>query len=170
MRDGRLERSCSTLCPGMRKLPGHFVLSHASPFGTGPKGESRPLSLPTGAKERGKKSQVALGAARPQCGRAAPDVTCADRRRERKPPAAGTNPMTSLPFEARPARRASPSSSVEGLKRFWFTPRYPLPSPPERPPFYPASDKKEQKTTTPKSWTLLGCFLRNIIMRFVLDP
>lgn len=26
MRDGRLERFCSTLCPGMRKLPGHFCV------------------------------------------------------------------------------------------------------------------------------------------------
>ena len=26
MRDGRLERFCSTLCPGMRKLPGHFYV------------------------------------------------------------------------------------------------------------------------------------------------
>ena len=131
------------IMPRHAQAAGAFLCCpHASPFGTGPKGaKARPLSLPAGAKESGAKKspgrprrstatmrpcsaqrnlRVALGAARPQCGRAAPGraPTCADRRRERKPPAAGTNPMTSCPSKRDPLVAPLLSSSVEGLKRF----------------------------------------------------
>ena len=81
--------------------------------------------------------RVALGAARPQCGRAAPGraPTCADRRRERKPPAAGTNPMTSCPSKRDPLVAPLLSSSVEGLKRFGSLLATPFRPPQGKPPF-----------------------------------
>ena len=98
MRDGRLERFCSTLCPGMRKLPGHFcVVRMRLPLEPGQK-EQKParfLCLWEPKKAGQRNLRVALGAARPQCGRAAPGraPTCADWRRERKPTAAGHKPV-----------------------------------------------------------------------------
>ena len=130
---------------------------HASPLGTGPKGaKARPLSLPTGAKESGAKKSPGRPPATPPPtthprpparppppppppGRAAPPPgrapTCADRRRERKPPAAGTNPMTSCPSKRDPLVAPLLSSSVEGLKRFGSLLATPFRPPQGRPPF-----------------------------------
>lgn len=105
-------------------MPGHFcVVRMRLLLEPGQKEQKpRPLSLPTGAKEsRGKEisgspsAQHGHNAAVLRPGRA---PTCADRRRERKPPAAGTNPMTSCPSKRDPLVAPLLSSSVEGLKRF----------------------------------------------------
>ena len=61
--------------------------------------------------------------------------TCFCRRRERKPPAAGTNPMTSCPSKRDPLVAPLLSSSVEGLKRFGSLLATPFRPPQGRPPF-----------------------------------
>ena len=137
MRDGRLERFCSTLCPGMRKLPGHFYVVRMRLLLEPGQKEQKParfLCLREPKKAGQRNLRVALGAARPQCGRAAPGraPTCADRRREWKPPAAGTNPMTSCPSKRDPLVAPLLSSSVEELKRFGSLLATPPPSVPRR--------------------------------------
>lgn len=108
------------IMPRHAQAAGAFLCCpHASPFGTGPKGaKARPLSLPTRAKESGAKKSPG----RP-------------RRRERKPPAAGTNPMTSCPSKRDPLVAPLLSSSVEGLKRFGSLLATPFRPPQGRPPF-----------------------------------
>lgn len=126
-------------------MPGHFCVVRMRLLLEPGQKEQKParfLCLREPKKAGQRNLRVALGAARPQCGRAAPGraPTCADRRRERKPPAAGTNPMTSCPSKRDPLVAPLLSSSVEGLKRFGSllaTP--PLPSPAGETSFYPAS-------------------------------
>lgn len=152
MRDGRLERFCSTLCPAALRMPGPFcVVRHASPFGTGPKGaKARPgLSLPTGAKESGaKKSPVALGRSTGH--------NAAVLRRDVPLPApigaesgslraAGTNPMTSCPSKRDPgSSRLSFRAPWKGSKGSVHS-SLPLPSPAGETSFYPASAIKGAK-------------------------
>ena len=140
MRDGRLERFCSTLCPGSLRMPGHFCVVRMRLLLEPGQKEQKParfLCLREPKKAGQRNLRVALGAARPQCGRAAPGraPTCAPRRRARKPPAA----------EARTARRASPFELRGRAQKVRFTPRYPLPSPAGETSFYPASAIKGAK-------------------------
>ena len=124
----------------LAKLPGHFRVVRMRLLLEPGQKEQKParfLCLPEPKKAGQRNLRVALGAARPQCGRAAPGraPTCADRRRERKPPAAGTNPMTSCPSKRDPLVAPLLSSSVEGLKRFGSLLATPFRPPQGRPPF-----------------------------------
>lgn len=82
----------------MRKLPGHFCVVRMRLLLEPGQKEQKParfLCLREPKKAGQRNLRVALGAARPQCGRAAPGraPTCADWRRERKPTAAGHKPV-----------------------------------------------------------------------------
>lgn len=57
----------------------------------------------------------------------------------------GHEPDDFVPFEARPARRASPFELRGRAQKVRFTPRYPLPSPAGETSFYPASAIKGAK-------------------------
>lgn len=150
MRDGRLERFCSTLCPGSLRMPGHFcVVRMRLLLEPGQKEQKpRPLSLPTGAKEsRGKEIS---GSPSAQHGHNAAvlrrDVPYLRRSAQRaEASGCGHEPDDFVPFEARPARRASPFELRGRAQKVRFTPRYPLPSPAGETSFYPASAIKGAK-------------------------
>lgn len=122
---------------------------HASPFGTGPKGaKARPLSLPTGAKESGAKKSPgrprrSTATMRPCCAGTCPYLRRSAQRAEAS--GCGHEPDDFVPFEARPARRASPFELRGRAQKVRFTPRYPLPSPAGETSFYPASAIKGAK-------------------------
>ena len=183
MRDGRLERFCSTLCPGMRKLPGHFCVVRMRLLLEPGQKEQKParfLCLREPKKAGQRNLRVALGAAPAPSGRAGagagppppPRGRGAKKtppRRLRPPPpprprpragtcpylrrsaqraeasGCGHEPDDFVPFEARPARRASPFELRGRAQKVRFTPRYPLPSPAGETSFYPASAIKGAK-------------------------
>ena len=136
---------------------------HASPFGTGPKGaKARPLSLPTGAKESGAKKSPgrprrSTATMRPCCAGTCPYLRRSAQRAEAS--GCGHEPDDFVPFEARPARRASPFELRGRAQKVRFTPRYPLPSPAGETSFYPASAIKGAKLyCTPKVGHFWGVF------------
>ncbi len=124
----------------LAKLPGHFrVVPMRLLLEPGQK-EQKParfLCLPEPKKAGQRNLRGALGGAWPYCGHAAPGraPTCAEWRRERKPPAAGTNPMTSCPSVIDPLVAPLLSSSVRGLKRLGSLLATPFRPPQGRPPF-----------------------------------
>ena len=146
MRDGRLERSCSTLCPGMRKLPGHFCVVRMRLLLEPGQKEQKParfLCLREPKKAGQRNLRVALGAARPCCAGTCPYLRRSAQRAEAS--GCGHEPDDFVPFEARPARRASPFELRGRAQKVRFTPRYPLPSPAGETSFYPASAIKGAK-------------------------
>ena len=144
MRDGRLERFCSTLCPGSLRMPGHFCVVRMRLLLEPGQKEQKParfLCLREPKKAGQRNLRVALGAARPQC------VASSRRRSAQRAEASGCGhePDDFVPFEARPARRASPFELRGRAQKVRFTPRYPLPSPAGETSFYPASAIKGAK-------------------------
>ena len=131
------------IMPRHAQAAGAFLCyPHASPFGTGPKGaKARPLSLPTGAKESGAKKSP--GRPRPRRAGTCPYLRRSAQRAEAS--GCGHEPDDFVPFEARPARRASPFELRGRAQKVRFTPRYPLPSPAGETSFYPASAIKGAK-------------------------
>ena len=186
MRDGRLERFCSTLCPGSLRMPGHFCVVRMRLLWEPGQKEQKParfLCLREPKKAGQRNLRVALGAApapkgpagagagppHPPRARApaptpgaapspppppppprggAPPGTCPYLRRSAQRAEAsgcGHEPDDFVPFEARPARRASPFELRGRAQKVRFTPRYPLPSPAGETSFYPASAIKGAK-------------------------
>ena len=138
------------IMPRHAQAAGAFLCCpHASPFGTGPKGaKARPLSLPTGAKESGAKKSPgrprrSTATMRPCCAGTCPYLRRSAQRAEAS--GCGHEPDDFVPFEARPARRASPFELRGRAQKVRFTPRYPLPSPAGETSFYPASAIKGAK-------------------------
>ena len=140
MRDGRLERFCSTLCPGSLRMPGHFCVVRMRLLLEPGQKEQKParfLCLREPKKAGQRNLRVALGAG-----------TCPYLRRSAQRAEAsgcGHEPDDFVPFEARPARRASPFELRGRAQKVRFTPRYPLPSPAGETSFYPASAIKGAK-------------------------
>lgn len=133
MRDGCLERFCSTLCSCMRKLPGHFCVVRMRLLLEPGQKEQKParfLCLREPKKAGQRNLRGALGAARPHCGRAAPRACPYLRRSAQRAEASGCGhePDDFVPFEARSARRASPFELRGRAQKVRFTPR----SPPRR--------------------------------------
>ena len=138
MRDGRLERFCSTLCPGSLRMPGHFCVVRMRLLLEPGQKEQKParfLCLREPKKAGQRNLRVAPG-------------TCPYLRRSAQRAEAsgcGHEPDDFVPFEARPARRASPFELRGRAQKVRFTPRYPLPSPAGETSFYPASAIKGAK-------------------------
>ena len=188
MRDGRLERFCSTLCPGSLRMPGHFCVVRMRLLLEPGQKEQKParfLCLREPKKAGQRNLRVALGAPPPPSrpGGAGPGPPPAPRGPPRAPPGGQNNargpprpppptggggapgtcpylrrsaqraeasgcghePDDFVPFEARPARRASPFELRGRAQKVRFTPRYPLPSPAGETSFYPASAIKGAK-------------------------
>ena len=147
MRDGRLERFCSTLCPGSLRMPGHFCVVRMRLLLEPGQKEQKParfLCLREPKKAGQRNLRVALGAPPPPCCAG----TCPYLRRSAQRAEAsgcGHEPDDFVPFEARPARRASPFELRGRAQKVRFTPRYPLPSPAGETSFYPASAIKGAK-------------------------
>ena len=147
MRDGRLERFCSTLCPGSLRMPGHFCVVRMRLLLEPGQKEQKParfLCLREPKKAGQRNLRVALGAAmRPCCAGTCPYLRRSAQRAEAS--GCGHEPDDFVPFEARPARRASPFELRGRAQKVRFTPRYPLPSPAGETSFYPASAIKGAK-------------------------
>lgn len=125
------------IMPRHAQAAGAFLCCpHASPFGTGPKGaKARPLSLPVGAKESGAKKSPgrprrSTATMRPCCAGTCPYLRRSAQRAEAS--GCGHEPDDFVPFEARPARRASPFELRGRAQKVRFTPRSPPPSVPRR--------------------------------------
>lgn len=107
----------------LAKLPGHFRVVRMRLLLEPGQKEQKParfLCLPEPKKAGQRNLRGALGA---------------EWRRERKPPAAGTNPMTSCPSVIDPLVAPLLSSSVRGLKRLGSFLATPFRPPQGRPPF-----------------------------------
>lgn len=123
---------------------------HASPFGTGPKGAKSPARFlclrepkKAGAKKSPGRPRRSTATMRPCCARDVPYLRRSAQRAEAS--GCGHEPDDFVPFEARPARRASPFELRGRAQKVRFTPRYPLPSPAGETSFYPASAIKGAK-------------------------
>ena len=139
MRDGRLERFCSTLCPGSLRMPGHFCVVRMRLLLEPGQKEQKParfLCLREPKKAGQRNLRVALGGTCPYLRRSAQRAEASG---------CGHEPDDFVPFEARPARRASPFELRGRAQKVRFTPRYPLPSPAGETSFYPASAIKGAK-------------------------
>ena len=130
MRDGRLERFCSILCPGsLASCRGIFVLSACATIWSRAKRSKSPPAFFAyrSQRKRGKEISGAPSAQRAEAS------------------GCGHEPDDFVPFCDRPARRASPFELRERAQKARFAPRYPLPSPAGETSFYPASAIKGAK-------------------------